>query len=109
MSLRAESFGGIIHVSDARAYGLARLLRPEDDHCQQPSFERRLKMPTTIEFPLSANISNRFNPSSIDRVEARIGFAILMLWALIMLSIGAAAHFGAQSSDYNAFELLALF
>jgi hypothetical protein len=66
-------------------------------------------MPTTIELPLSANLSNRFNPSNIDRVEARIGFAILMLWALIMLSIGAAAHLGAQSAGYSAFELLALF
>jgi hypothetical protein len=31
-----------------------------------------------------------------------------MLWAIIMLSIGAAAHFGAQSPEYSAFELLAL-
>jgi hypothetical protein len=66
-------------------------------------------MPTTIEFPLSADISERFNPPRIDRVEAYIGFAILMLWALIMLSIGAASHFGTPSADYSAFELLALF
>jgi hypothetical protein len=66
-------------------------------------------MPTTIEFPLSANISKRFNPPRIDRLEAHIGFAILMLWALIMLSIGAAAHFGTPSADYGAFELLASF
>jgi hypothetical protein len=66
-------------------------------------------MPTTIEFPLSANMSRPFNLSRIDRVDARIGFGILMLWALIMLSIGAATHFGAPPSDYSAFELLALF
>jgi hypothetical protein len=66
-------------------------------------------MPTTIELPLSADISKRFNLPRIDRAEVQIGFAILMLWALIMLSIGAAAHFGAPSADYSAFELLALF
>jgi hypothetical protein len=66
-------------------------------------------MPTTIEFPLSVNMAQRSNSSSLDPSNARLGFGILMLWALIMLSIGAAAHFGAQSSDYNAFELLAPF
>jgi hypothetical protein len=66
-------------------------------------------MPTTIEFPLSTNMAQRSHSSSLDLSNARLGFGILILWALIMLSIGAAAHFGAQSSDYNAFELLALF
>lgn len=66
-------------------------------------------MPTTIELPLSVNLSNRFNPSRLDRLDARIGLGVLMLWALIMLSIGGAAHFGAQSPDYNAYELVALF
>jgi hypothetical protein len=42
-----------------------------------------------------------------DPFNARVGFGILMLWAIIMLSIGAAAHLGGQSSDYSAFELLA--
>jgi hypothetical protein len=32
-----------------------------------------------------------------------------MLWAFVMLSIGAAAHFGAQSSEFSALELLAPF
>jgi hypothetical protein len=66
-------------------------------------------MPTTIEFPLSVNMAQRSNSSGLDSFNARIGFKILMLWALIMLSIGAAAHFGAQSSAYSAYELLALF
>jgi hypothetical protein len=64
-------------------------------------------MPTTIEFPLPVNMAQRFNPSR-DPFDARIGFGILMLWAVIVLTIGAAAHFGAQSPDYSAFELLAL-
>jgi hypothetical protein len=42
-----------------------------------------------------------------DPFNARVGFGILMLWAIIMLSIGAVAHLGGQSSDYSAFELLA--
>jgi hypothetical protein len=66
-------------------------------------------MPTTIEFPLSVNMPKHFSPSRIDRIEGRLGFGILMLWALIMLSIGGVAHFGAPSSDYGASELLALF
>jgi hypothetical protein len=65
-------------------------------------------MPTTIELPLSVNMAQRFNPSSLDASNARIGFGLLMLWAVIMLSIGAAAHFGVQSSEYSVFELLAL-
>jgi hypothetical protein len=65
-------------------------------------------MPTTIEFPLSVNMAQRSNSSGLDSFNARIGFGIL-IWALIMLSIGAAAHFGAQSSAYSAYELLALF
>jgi hypothetical protein len=32
-----------------------------------------------------------------------------MLWAFVMLSMGAAAHFGAQSSEFSALELLAPF
>jgi hypothetical protein len=64
-------------------------------------------MPTTIEFPLSIRRAQRLNISRLDPFNARVGFGILMLWAIIMLSIGAAAHFGGQSSDYSAFELLA--
>jgi hypothetical protein len=60
-------------------------------------------MPTTIEFPLSANMAQRSHSSRLDLSNTRLGFGILVLWALIMLSIGAAAHFGAQPSDYNAF------
>jgi hypothetical protein len=70
--------------------------------------QRRLKMPTTIVFPLAVNMAQRFDPSRLDPLHDRLCFGILMLWALIMLSIGAAAHFGTQSSGYSAFELLAL-
>jgi hypothetical protein len=66
-------------------------------------------MPTTIELPLSASMAQRSHSSGLDLSNARLGFGILMLWALIMLWIGAAAHFGAQSPDYSAFEPLALF
>jgi hypothetical protein len=64
-------------------------------------------MPTTIEFPLSIHMAQRLNPSRRDAFNARVGFGILMLWAIVMLSIGAAAHFGGQSSDCSAFDLLA--
>jgi hypothetical protein len=62
-------------------------------------------MPTTIEVPLSINMAQRLNISR--PFNARVGFGMLMLWAITMLSIGAAAHFGGRSSDYSAFELLA--
>jgi hypothetical protein len=65
-------------------------------------------MPTTINFPLSVQPVKRSLITDLDPLDARIGFGILMLWAIIMLSIGAAAHFGAQSPEYGAFELLAL-
>jgi hypothetical protein len=68
-----------------------------------------IKMPTTIESALSVNMAPRFNPSRLDPFSARVGLGILMFWAIIMLSIGAAAHFGTQSSEYSVFELLALF
>ena len=66
-------------------------------------------MPTTIEFPLSVNMAQRFNPSRLDAFDGRAGFGTLMLWAVIMLSIGGAAHFGTQSSDTSALEVLALY
>ena len=66
-------------------------------------------MPTAIELPLSVHMAQRFNPSRLDPFSARVGLGILMLWAFIMLSVGAAAHFGAQSSEYSAFEFIALF
>jgi hypothetical protein len=65
-------------------------------------------MPTTIVFPLSVNMAQRFNRSRRDPLNGPVAFGIVMLWAFIMLSIGAVAHFGAQSSEYMAFELLAL-
>jgi hypothetical protein len=66
-------------------------------------------MPTTIQFALSTNMTPRSRTIKPDLFHARIGFGILMLWAFIMLSIGAAAHFGAQSSEFITLELLALF
>jgi hypothetical protein len=66
-------------------------------------------MPTTIQFALSADITTRSRTITPDLLYARSGFGILMLWALVMLSIGAAAHFGAQSSEFSTVELLALF
>jgi hypothetical protein len=65
-------------------------------------------MPTTINFLLSIYTVQRSHITGFDPLNIRIGFGILMLWAIIMLSIGAAAHFGVQSPEYSAFELLAL-
>jgi hypothetical protein len=65
-------------------------------------------MPTTVALPPSIEMAQHFNPAELDRFNNRIGFGILMLWAFIMLSIGATAHFGAQSSEYSAFEFRAL-
>ena len=69
---------------------------------------KELIMPTTIDVPLSVTVAQRFNPSRPNLFNAQPGFAILMLWALIMLSIGAAAHFGFHAAEYSAFELLAM-
>ena len=66
-------------------------------------------MPTTIQFALSTDIPPRSRTIKPDLLYARSGFGILMLWAFVMLSIGAAAHFGAQSSEFSTVELLALF
>jgi hypothetical protein len=63
-------------------------------------------MPMTIQF--APPIMLRSGPIKPD-LFGRIGSGILMLWAVVMLSIGVAAHFGAQSSELSAFELLALF
>jgi hypothetical protein len=68
-----------------------------------------LKMPTTIPFPASADMTSRPTTTKSDRLDSRNGLSILMVWALIMLLIGAAAHFGVQSPDLGAFELLASF
>ncbi len=64
-------------------------------------------MPTTIPFALSTNLTSCSRTIKPDRVHARIGFGILMLWAFVMLSIGAAAHFGAHSSEFITLERLA--
>jgi hypothetical protein len=66
-------------------------------------------MPTTIPFALPTNMTPRSRTIKPDRFHARIGFGILMLWAFVMLSIGAAAHFGAQSSEFITLEHLALY
>jgi hypothetical protein len=64
-------------------------------------------MTTTIQFITPADTTPRSNTTKHGLLYARSGFGILMLWAVVMLSIGAAAHFGAQSSEFTAFELLA--
>jgi hypothetical protein len=65
-------------------------------------------MPTTIEFPLSVQTTQRLNMTSRDPFNARVDFGILTLW-IIMLSIGAAAQFGAPIPEYNDFQLIGLF
>jgi hypothetical protein len=62
-------------------------------------------MPTTAQFALSAP---RSTMKKLDPF-AHIGFGILMLWAVIMLSIGAAAQFGVQSPEISTVEIFTLF
>jgi hypothetical protein len=67
-------------------------------------------MPTTIKLPLPIDLPPpRSRTNEVDPFYARIDFGILMLWAVTMLSIGAAAHFGVHSSEFSAFELLVPF
>jgi hypothetical protein len=66
-------------------------------------------MPTTIEFPLSVHTTQRLNMTSLDPFNARVDFGILTLWTIILLSIGAAAQFGAPTPEYNDFQLIGLF
>jgi hypothetical protein len=63
-------------------------------------------MPTTIQFPLPKDIRLQSKTINLDR---SFGFGILTCWALILLSIGAFAHFGAQSAESGALDMLALF
>jgi hypothetical protein len=97
-----DLFGDLIHVGDAPACGMARLSAP---YRFLPT--RRLKMTTDIEFSPSVE-GTPLNPSRSHPFSARVGFRILMLWAFVMLSIGAAAHFGAPSPEYSILEFITL-
>jgi hypothetical protein len=68
-----------------------------------------MKMPTTIVLPQSTDITPLSRMIAPASFRARIDFGILMLWAVTMLSVGAAMHFSAQSSEFSVFELLAPF
>jgi hypothetical protein len=72
-------------------------------------FKGESKMPTTIQLPLSIRLMPRLWTRKRVPFYAQAGFTILMLWAVILLSIGAAAHFGMPHSELTAFEQLALF
>jgi hypothetical protein len=74
-----------------------------------PGLKGKLKMPTTIQFAPSTDLPPRSRTIEPDLFHTRAGFGILMLWAVAMLLIGAAVHFGAQSSEFSALESLALF
>jgi hypothetical protein len=71
--------------------------------------QRKSEMPTTIAPPLAVNMSLRSGMTKPGTFHSQIAFGILMLWAVALLSIGAFAHFGSQSSNLTAFEQLALF
>jgi hypothetical protein len=62
-------------------------------------------MPTTVEFalPTPRSRTKRRDPF------AHIGFGFLIIWAAIMLSIGAAAQFGMQSPELSTLESSTLF
>jgi hypothetical protein len=67
-------------------------------------------MSTTINLPLPIDLPPpRSRTNEVAPFYARIDFGILMLWAVTMLTVGAVARFGAQSSEFSAFELLAPF
>jgi hypothetical protein len=66
-------------------------------------------MAPTIQVALSTDLTPRWRTTTPDLFHARAGFGILMLWAFVMLVIGAAAHFGAQSSEFSTLESLGLF
>jgi presenilin-like A22 family membrane protease len=66
-------------------------------------------MPTTIKFPLSADMTQRPKTIKLHRSWTRDGYWLLTIWAVVMLSIGAAAHFGLQFGDLTALEQVALF
>jgi hypothetical protein len=62
-------------------------------------------MPTTVEFalPTPRSRTKRRDPF------AHIGFGFLIIWAAIMLSIGATAQFGMQSPELSTLEYSTLF
>jgi hypothetical protein len=66
-------------------------------------------MPTTIEFPLSTGTAQRSRTTERNPFYAQAGFGVLMLWAVILLSIGFSAHLGIQPADLTDFDQLALF
>ena len=73
------------------------------------SSKGKLKMPTTIQFVPSTDLPPRWRTIKPNFFYTRADFGILMLWAFAMLLIGAAVHFGAQSSEFSALESLAPF
>jgi hypothetical protein len=62
-------------------------------------------MPTTVQFALPTPRSR----TKRRGLSAHTGFGFLILWAAIMLSIGAAAQFGMQSPGFNTLEYFPLF
>jgi hypothetical protein len=64
-------------------------------------------MPTTIVFPLSTGMARRSRTTRLFHAQA--GFGVLMLWAVILLSIGLSAHSGVPPADLSNFGQPALF
>lgn len=62
-------------------------------------------MSTTIGFPKTIIATPPSTTATPGIISSKSGFAILMIWALAMLSAGALAHFGVHSSELSAFEL----
>jgi hypothetical protein len=59
----------------------------------------RLALPTHMARPTDGRPSSTTETTPLH--------SILILWAVVMLSIGAAAHFGNMPSGVSKFELLA--
>jgi hypothetical protein len=66
-------------------------------------------MPTTIEFPLSTGMAQLSRTNRHNPFYARAGFGVLMLWAVVLLSIGLSAHSGTPPADLSDFGQPALF
>jgi hypothetical protein len=67
--------------------------------------------PKEIQMPTTTQIGAPALWSRTKRREpfVHIGFGILTVWAVIMLSIGAAAQFGMQAPELSTLEYFTLF
>lgn len=63
------------------------------------------KMPIPIQAPFSSEKALRLSTEKTGRHHEIFDAGLLMLWAVVMLSIGAVVHFSALSRGFNNAEL----